>query len=848
MRPFIPTRLQSLAKSTVISLAIIVLACVALPNALSQQTQDAKGKQQETKKPTAPPRRRGRRKVTLWESIKGTFDIGANWRSVSGDRPGKFEENREVPKNFFARNFNIQLFSPDTPFLINLKGVEIGERDQRYTGEIGKVGTFRTKFLLDQLPKYYSNGRTFHLGSDGLLAVNSDLRAALQAVPDAGAAASQLGPTLPALVRQAVQNQAGVNLRVSTDQFQVTQSFHPTKNWEFYFSAQNIRRSGTRPQGTGTFAREGNGPAGDSVWETLGMELPLPVNYRTTNLTFGIQYSRPKWRVGVDYFLSQFRNAIPAVTWENPFRVTDALAVAPAFGAGRNRFARAELAMQPDNDYHSFSVHGSLDLPRMTQLRGVVTWGRGTQNEPFVPYTLNSAMTAANLPAGVPGLFNLAPPQASLNGVVHTLNQDYAVASKPWKNMRFLFQYKSNDVDNQSPRLQFPGLPSFGDSSVRTAVDWYGLPIENFPTSYTRQNTTASWQWDPRKTLNLELEYDWEIWTRRFLETPRTNEHSIDGKLGYRFMQGVALKVDYMYAHRIPRNYLTQPLTFVQNLQGSPLGGWAATPTTQFIRGVPLEFNLLRRFDDDDRVRKDGGASLEVTRSENITYSLSYRYLRDDYDKSFYGLHYDVLSTFDAQVSYFHDDNTYFYADYSRDRQQTGYRDLGHLIIGAVQNQTACCAQFPIANTYDRASRIHLDTFQFGVNSSTDGEKTVLDLSYVLSFARDITSTGNPFPILPISLRTAGAYNYPDVINRQQEVNLTVTHRLRPNLDLGFSYRFEPYRLDDYYTNNLQPYTGPRLSTDGGVANVPTARQLFLDARFTSYHANVATVFLRYSF
>ena len=60
--------------------------------------------------------------------------------------------------------------------------------------------------------------------------------------------------------------------------------------------------------------------------------------------------------------------------------------------------------------------------------------------------------------------------------------------------------------------------------------------------------------------------------------------------------------------------------------------------------------------------------------------------------------------------------------------------------------------------------------------------------------------------------------------------------------------RGEPYRLDDYYTNNLQPYTGPRLLTDGGAASVPTARQLFLDARFTSYHANVATVFLRYSF
>jgi hypothetical protein len=138
--------------------------------------------------------------------------------------------------------------------------------------------------------------------------------------------------------------------------------------------------------------------------------------------------------------------------------------------------------------------------------------------------------------------------------------------------------------------------------------------------------------------------------------------------------------------------------------------------------------------------------------------------------------------------------------------------------------------------------------FQFGINTAGPGEKTILDISYGLGFSRDITHTANPFPILAISLRTAGAYDYPDVINWQQEANISVTRKLREGLDLGVSYRFEPYRLNDYYTNSLQPYAGPTLSTAGGQASVPVPRQLFLDARFTSMHANVATVFLRYSF
>jgi hypothetical protein len=84
------------------------------------------------------------------------------------------------------------------------------------------------------------------------------------------------------------------------------------------------------------------------------------------------------------------------------------------------------------------------------------------------------------------------------------------------------------------------------------------------------------------------------------------------------------------------------------------------------------------------------------------------------------------------------------------------------------------------------------------------------------------------------------------VINRQQEVNLSLTHQLRPGIDLGFTYRFEPYRLDDFYTNNLVPYSPMQRAATVAVSQTP--RYLFLDARFTSYHANVATVFVRYSF
>jgi MtrB/PioB family decaheme-associated outer membrane protein len=842
------SRRRSLTNAAVSSFAIVVVLWAA-PDAWCQNPdekdkQEATTKQRDTIEPETKKEPVVKQEAGLFDGLKGTVEIGAQTLNVEGDRQGKFQEFRDFPNGLFVRNVHFKFSSVDSPFFLDFKGLEIREQDQRFSAEAGVVGKYRAQFLWDQIPRFYSDGHSLHVSTaPGVLAVSPILRARLQSVPDAGVPASQLGPELPTLLGHEVEIAPVVALRVRWDQLLLTQSYHPNENWELNFRAQRLRLNGTRPRGTGTFAREGNGPGGDGVWEAMGVELPEPVNYRTTNLSFGIRYSRAKWRVGLGYDLSLFRNSIPALTWENPLRVTDALANPPAFGVGRNRLVQAQLALPPHNDYESFPIYASVDLPYQTQLRGAFTWGRGTQDEEFLPYTLNSAMTTDNLAANVPALFGLALPQPSLKGVVNTVNQDYALVSKPWKAMRFLLQYRSNDRDNHSSNIQFPGLSSFGDSSVRNSVDFYGLAIENFPTSYTRQNTTATWRWELRKNLTWELEDDWEVWDRKFRDANRTNEHSFTGRLDYKPFRGVSLKTDYLYANRKPRLYLTQPMTFDPILNG---GSWIVTPTTQFIRGVPLEFRQLRRFDEDKRIRNDGGISLEVIRSNRVSFSGSYRYMRDDYDKNFYGLQYDVQSTMDAQVSYFPQESTSFYANYSREQDRTGYRSLGRLQVGGVQNVTACYAQYPIANTWDRSSRIHLDMLQFGINTASAGSRTVLDVSGGVGFARDKTNTVNPFIILANSPHTAGAVNYPDVINWQQEFNVSITHRLRERLDLGVRYRFEPFRLDDYYTTNLQPYSPTQLA-DGGLP-VNTPRQVLLDARFTSYHANVATVFLRYSF
>ncbi|MBD0372448.1 MAG: MtrB/PioB family outer membrane beta-barrel protein, partial [Pyrinomonadaceae bacterium] len=312
------------------------------------------------------------------------------------------------------------------------------------------------------------------------------------------------------------------------------------------------------------------------------------------------------------------------------------------------------------------------------------------------------------------------------------------------------------------------------------------------------------------------------------------------------------LKLDYRHANRRALAYNTQPLTLNTNFPGSPPNGprtaWEVTRNTTFFRGVPIEFNLLRRFDQADRIRNDGSLTLELLKGPNTNFSASYRYLGDEYDKNFYGLLFNRFSFIDAEFSHAFDNGSFLYANYSRVMNSYEYRDLAHLLPnppappGAIVQ--GVLAQYPIANTWERKSRNNLDSFEFGINvAPLEGkwQKWQFDLSYALSFTRDRITTANPFPVRLDSILHAGANPYPDTVVRRQYVNLAITRRINERLELGVRYWYEPYNQDDFSFNVLKPYVHGDLTSE-------TPKYLFQDARYGSYNSNIATFFVRFRF
>ena len=852
----------------------------------------------------APEKKKKAKPKAQTSNIHGIVEIGAQVRPVQGGHTAKFEEVRDVPKGIFVQKLKLDFNSADSPYVFRLRGFELRERDQRVTAEGGRVGKFRMRFVWDQTPHHFGTGQSFlRQTSPGFYQVSPSLRAALQAVTQSDSTRTPVNGPLPTLVRQELLTAPLTEVRLRRDRAQFMESFELSDNVELHVQFSWLRNRGTRPMSAGTFVRRpvpGNGLADTGgSWEGIGQEFLEPIDQRTTDLKLGVRFHGERWSAGVDYDLSLFRNRVVSLTFENPFRVTDQqgclpqLPPLPPLSCGAsNRFRQVlwQNDLAPNNDSHRISFWAKFDLTEHTQMRGLFSLAVWTQNDAFLPWTLNTAIRPTDWdgasPITNPRDVNQLP-ALSANGKMRDINQEYALVDRR-KNFRFQAQYRSQSVDNQTPTLDFPGYAAFGDSTWRAPrTDFYNLPIENLDWDFRRQNAKAGFEWDVlpefetdgrtsaasrRRKVNLtwKLDYEWEGWNRKFRDVNRNNEHSIRNRVDFEYNLSGAknrvatedgkpespttlrLKLDYRFSNRRAPVYNTQPLSFNANFPGSPAGGpttaFEVLRTTVMNRGLGIEFNLLRRYDETDRIRNDGSFTVELLKGPNTSFSASYRYMGDQHDQNFYGRLFNRFAFVDVAFSHAFENGSFLYANYSRETNHYAYRDLAHLLPNPAAPPGAIVqgvlAQFPTANTWERTSRSNLDSFDFGVNvAPLEGklQKWQFDLSYALSFTRDRISTVNPFTVRADSVLHAGANPYPDTVVRRQDVNVVVTRRISENYEIGVRYWYEPYTQDDFSYNILQPYIHGNATSD-------TPKYLFQDARYASYHANVATVFLRYSF
>src|SRR6266545_2373104 len=758
-------------------------------------------------KPSATPKP-GPTGKGLGSNLDLLIDVGGQVRSVTGERPSKFEEYKRVREGFLFRRFRIASNPADSPKFFRLIGRGPTETDQQYLLEAGEYGKYRTTVEWSQLRRLFSRGsRTPYVAQgDGFLVVPDQIKATLQPLLDVKS------PTLPTVAANVFRNSPIINIRQTRETLSINQTLQLTSNWSLRARFLDYKRYGSKPLGIGSYERVGTPNTEIGITTNIGdafrvinLELPEQIDSRTDQLTFGTSYLRQHWGVNFDYTFSQFNNRIESLTFDNPFRLTDKQATSSG-NFNRQEFAHGIYAEEPSNKAHSFLISAFVDLPGHSRLASALGWSFWKQNAPFLPFTLNTAITASNLPPGVTPTSLAALPRQSLEGDVDTFTQDHVFASRPAKNFSFDIHYRSYDYNNNTPDILFPGYAAFSESFWRTSiVGTYGTElIENKPVSFHRQNFTAEGAWDIAKWLDWKIEYQWEGWDREHRQVANSNENTFGTQLSYKPNKRFNSKLIYRYSDRTPRAY---------------------------DQGV-LEFNQLRLFDQAKRIRHTANLQWQYSVTPKLGISGTFSYLRDNYDKNFFGLVRYVQGQGSVDLLYMPNETTTFYANYSRER----YSSL-------LQSITKTGVPFDLRNRWNREDRNLNDSFGIGVTTYFAKGKLLLDANYALSLSNDRINTANLTSLSPISVLNATAFPFPDVKSNYHELNVETNYQMSDNVALGFRYIFEPYRLDDFQWNGLNPYTVDRLPAE---QRFPTSRPLLLDSRYSSHNAHVFSIYLRF--
>jgi MtrB/PioB family decaheme-associated outer membrane protein len=415
------------------------------------------------------------------EPVKSKVELGIGYVSDDAYRFGRYN-GLQTKGPFLVGDFDAKMFFEDGRFY-HARGTNLGLESRYFRLDGGKQGSYKLFFEWDELPYYIDNtGRTpfLGIGSETLTLpstftdINTDLDASLNSF----------------------------EMKTKRERIGVGASFIPKERWQVDVDASHETKKGVVATSS-ALATTGTGLIGNSAISFL----PKPVDYETDKVNAKLYYTADAGQLELAYHASLFNNNDRFLSWQNPF--------APTGSLGR-------MSLAPDNEFHQISLNGGYTLPYKSRLTGVLSTGRMTQNEHFLPYTINPAATTSALP------------RDSLNGEAWLTTAQLKLSSVPVNKLRLNAELRYNERDNKTSvatydyvvldstlTQQATNTPySFEDSrfdlnanyrfnalsSLRGGYKYKQMKRDNSQREKTEENTLfAKWKVKPHSTVDFEL-------------------------------------------------------------------------------------------------------------------------------------------------------------------------------------------------------------------------------------------------------------------------------------------------------------------------------------------------------
>ncbi len=513
----------------------------------------------------------------LSEPVLNKIELGIGYVSDDSFKFGRYN-GLQTKGPYIIGDINIREFYRDGQFW-SIRGTNLGLESRYLRLEGGSQGSYKLFLEYDELPNYKDNTvKTPFIGIGG-----DDLT-----LPPGFDIGTNLDASLNSFELQTKRKRIGVGA-----------NFIIKQKWQFDIDFNHENKQGV--DATGGAIASGSSQI---VGNTTTSLLPEPIDYDTDIVNATLSYAGKNGQLGLGYQMSLFNNAYDSLSWQDPF----------------NPAASGSMSLAPDNEFHQLSLTGGYVLPYKSHLTGLISMGRMTQNQDFLPYTVNPNASASALP------------RSSLGGEVWLTTAQLKLASRPVNKLRLNAELKYHERDNRTPVQTYNFVVLDSDSFTGTAT--------NRPYSYKngRFKLDANYRFNAITSLRGGYKYDEMNRSYTNAERETTKENTLFAKWKVKAHSTVDIMLDAETSKRDGSDY-------------NPL---------------PNENPAMRKYYLADRNRDTIGAAIDYMATEKLFFSLKTDYHKDDYENSTIGLTEADNPVFTVDFSYQprHNISTYGYYTY----------------------------------------------------------------------------------------------------------------------------------------------------------------------------------------
>ena len=696
---------------------------------------------------------------------EGSIMLGDQWWTQTAPE-SKYQEFRDIPHGPFLESLSLADWNGRNTY--TLSGRNGMQNDQAWQGMWAYGTKLNVKASWIETPHRFSNTARspYTEVSPGVFVLPDSLQALNQRVTS--------GNSIPNALQDALNASRTFPLGFSTNVAAARVRVRPQQGWMFEVNGRQTTRAGRKAYGAFIGTSPGNPMV--ELWE--------PIDQTMTDGDVRANYNNPRVTVQVIGGMSVFDNHVDRMTWDNSRRLYDSNASGPA---------RGQLALAPDNTEVRGSVAVGVRLPRKSLFTGTVGLARITQDQDWLPVTINQALRPDTI--RVPG--------TNTDGRADVMNYDARLTTLAVDHVRGTLRFHQDKYDNKTPEWTFR-------NSVNADYAVVG-PFETKPFGNSNWVAGVDLDADPNSKLSVGVTAEVRTRERTHREIDKDKETVFGGRLRVRPMDGLALDGKVRVGERKLDKF------FDEDYQSSP-GVWIEQPET-------------RRPDVANRQQTLGQGGLSWMPMEKFDLSATYSYLKNEYKDLSYGLQSDQSSSIQSQGTLHATPRLDLRGGYGYTETKTAQRS----IQGLVATLATTGLRDTLAWTADIKDKNVFVTAGFELWVRPGKLSFVGDYEFSRDFVEFDLTAGPGFysPFLTASNRFVG--DPPATLYRRHNVLVEARYQLLKSTQLTGRYGWEEFDAIDFAAKDV-----PQVASG--------AAALYLGDFYKDYRAHRLALLVKHTF